>query len=283
MKTDFFKKYNIPTTCPVCGGKVEINSSGMPFCANENCDQKVVHQILNFSDIFQIKGIGVAFTERWVKVGKKNFVDLLEEIKKSNDGDKSATDFICEMAEGINGKKIVANSIKALTAPISTSEALAMFDFDGFGATKLRVFDGKTIEEIGDLTEAEVAAYPGWSAESAKDFKMQFMSKYNEVKRFLNMGICKFKTQNAASQTGGLAGLSFCFTGALNSMKRADAEKLVRDNNGNVAGVSKNLSYLVNNDIESTSGKNKKAKELGIKIIDEEQFFELLKDKGVNV
>ena len=75
---------------------------------------------------------------------------------------------------------------------------------------------------------------------------------------------------------GKLAGKSFCFTGEL-SMKRADAEKYVKDNGGSIkSSVTKDLSYLVTNDTTSGSSKNVKAAKLGIPVIDEKQFKELL-------
>jgi len=75
---------------------------------------------------------------------------------------------------------------------------------------------------------------------------------------------------------GKLAGKSFCFTGEL-SMKRADAEKLVKDNGGSIkSSVTKDLSYLVTNDTGSGSSKNVKAAKLGIPVIDEKAFMELL-------
>jgi DNA ligase (NAD+) len=80
-------------------------------------------------------------------------------------------------------------------------------------------------------------------------------------------------------KTGGLAGMSFCFTGALNTMKRAEAEKLVVDHGGEVkSGVSKGLTYLVTNTPNSGSSKNVKAAQLGTTLITEEQFLTLLNE-----
>ena len=77
---------------------------------------------------------------------------------------------------------------------------------------------------------------------------------------------------------GKLSGLSFCFTGELKTMKRQDAEFLVKENGGSSkSSVTKDLSYLVTNDTTSGSSKNIKAQKLGIKIINEEEFLELLK------
>ena len=78
--------------------------------------------------------------------------------------------------------------------------------------------------------------------------------------------------------TGSLAGLSFCFTGELKTMKRADAQNMVKEKGGTVkSSVVKGLSYLVTNDTTSGSSKNKKAAELGVPIINEEEFLALVK------
>jgi DNA ligase (NAD+) len=74
-----------------------------------------------------------------------------------------------------------------------------------------------------------------------------------------------------------LRGLSFCFTGELSSLKRSEAEERIKALGASAkTSVVKDLSYLVTNDSGSGSGKNKKARELGIPIIDEEQFLALL-------
>ena len=275
--TDFFKKYNIPTVCPVCGDKVEINSSGIPFCVNDNCDQKTAHRILTFSELLQIKGIGDQFAEDWVKIGHKNFVDLIVCIIEADNGNKSAMSFICNIAGGINGEKIVANTMKAFSPSISTAILISMFDLDGFSEKRIQslIDAGYTYETL--WTEANprtIAEIKGWTIDSGVKFLQEYAKIKDDV--FKVASLIKIEDKKVSSESK-LVGKSFCFTGALNSMKRADAEKLVKKNGGTIAGVSKNLTYLVNNDIESTSGKNKKAKNLGIMIIDEEQFLEMLK------
>ena len=93
-----------------------------------------------------------------------------------------------------------------------------------------------------------------------------------EMEELVNSGIIEIEQACG----GKLAGKSFCFTGEL-SMKRADAEKLVKDNGGSIkSSVTKDLSYLVTNDTTSGSSKNVKAAKLGIPVIDEKEFLKLL-------
>ena len=79
------------------------------------------------------------------------------------------------------------------------------------------------------------------------------------------------------SAAGGiLSGKSFCFTGELHSMKRADAELIVQNAGGSVkSSVTKDLSYLVTNDVASGSSKNAKAAKLGIPVITEDEFLKM--------
>jgi DNA ligase (NAD+) len=84
-----------------------------------------------------------------------------------------------------------------------------------------------------------------------------------------------------AEETLALRGLSFCFTGELASMKRSEAEEKIRTLGASAkSSVVKDLSFLVTNDPESGSGKNKKARDLGIAISDEETFRSILADPG---
>jgi DNA ligase (NAD+) len=82
----------------------------------------------------------------------------------------------------------------------------------------------------------------------------------------------------APRKSGSLSGSSFCFTGELASMKRSEAEAAVKALGGvTKAGVTKGLTWLVTNDPSSGSDKNKKAREYGVAIIDEEAFLALIK------
>jgi len=81
----------------------------------------------------------------------------------------------------------------------------------------------------------------------------------------------------ASVSEGVLAGMSFCFTGTLNTMSRSSAEDIVRENGGTAkSSVTKDLTHLVTNNPESGSGKAKKARDLGIPILSESDFLALL-------
>ena len=95
----------------------------------------------------------------------------------------------------------------------------------------------------------------------------------DEMRALVQNGIIEIESEEG----GKLSGKSFCFTGELVKMKRADAEQLVKKAGGvTKSSVTKDLSYLVTNDVSSGSSKNRKAAELGIPVINEQQFLDLI-------
>jgi DNA ligase (NAD+) len=93
-----------------------------------------------------------------------------------------------------------------------------------------------------------------------------------EMRSLVSSGIIHITSPSS----GVFAGMSFCFTGELQTMKRSDAEQIVKRKGGSCkTSVVKDLTYLVTNDITSGSSKNEKAAKFGIKIIDEKDFLKL--------
>ena len=102
------------------------------------------------------------------------------------------------------------------------------------------------------------------------------MSEDNEAVDTRNVTVGTVKIQGATA--GALSDVSFCFTGALNSIARNEAEKLVRGDGGTTRNsVTKDLTYLVTNSPDSGSGKAKKAQELGISILSEDEFLAMVR------
>ena len=133
-----------------------------------------------------------------------------------------------------------------------------------------------TLEKILAATEEDIANVYGFAEITARDLVHGLSENKEEMLSLTQSGTIVL--ENAAE--GLLSGKSFCFTGELKTMKRADAENLVKQNGGSCkSSVTKDLSYLVTNDTESGSSKNKKAAQYGIPIINEEEFLKLLKQK----
>ena len=98
---------------------------------------------------------------------------------------------------------------------------------------------------------------------------------YSEFRELLKY--VKIKEEKNSNNSGNLNNLTFCITGSLNHFKNRDAlVEVIESNGGKIGGVNSKLDYLINNDINSNSSKNRKAKELGIKIVTEEDFLKIL-------
>ena len=128
----------------------------------------------------------------------------------------------------------------------------------------------------------KAAAQSGRSSKTREEREMRWgqMRKATEDnKKTVKDLLAELNLDETIEETGtSLAGMTFVITGSLNHFENRDAlKKEIENAGGKVAGsVSAKTSYLINNDVASTSGKNKKAKELGIPIIDEDKIIEML-------
>ena len=131
-----------------------------------------------------------------------------------------------------------------------------------------------TLDKIKNAKLNELASINGFGELTGRMLKEGIDALYDEMVELLNKNKIKIKAKSTA---GKLKGLSFCFTGRLNSMKRAEAEALV-ERKGGVAknSVVKGLSYLVTNEMAQTA-KFLKAQEQGTKIITEDEFLKMIK------
>lgn len=256
--------FEIPTTCPVCGGEVVVNDSGIPTCVNKDCPRKTSHRFAKLFDVLGVKGAGDAFISN-METNNISVLDFFEMIARKDVAKLN------EFAGGINGEKIFKQMQKALSKPISTSKFLATFDYKGFDEKKLKLID-KSLEEMFNLTIKDLIKIDGYAEKTAEMF-VSFMKEYKEEIEELKH---YFIIEDNKLVGGCLNGLSFCFTGAA-CKPRAELQYLVEENGGIVkSGVAKGLSYLVTDDTESGSSKNVKAKQLGIPVISSIAFLKMI-------
>lgn len=275
-----YQNLNMPDTCPVCGGDLKIYENGRVYCINDNCNQKIVHRIANFFTVLDIKGAGPAYFENVAK-DVNTLAAFLRKITQEKDNETSI-----KWAGGINGNKVSDNIRKVLSKPITVSKYLALFDFEGFGEKKLKQFEeSKAFKSLANKEPQFVFNI----IENNKYFDNSVDGMSTEQRVILYENIVKhkedivncfeffsFETEKPQINTDGkLTGMSFCFTGAA-CKPRKELEKMVADNGGVVSAVKKGLSYLVTDDTESGSAKNKKAKELNIPVITSQEFLNLL-------
>ena len=260
----------LPTSCPECGADIEIQENGQVRCVNSDCKKKILHKFINFFKTLEIDSAGDAFCSAAASEGNT--------IKFLIDKGLADPDAYVRFAGGINGNKVAASLKAKLSESISAAKFISLFDLEGFGEKKLdkvedillKILDGK------DALVKDLASKEGWAETSANDFIQAFAEVKADImqcKDFFNIG-------STAVAGGKLEGLSFCFTGKAEAIDggRKACEKLVKDNGGIVAsGVSKTLSYLVTDDLDSSSSKMVKAKSLGIPMISSFQFADMLK------
>jgi DNA ligase (NAD+) len=256
--------FEVPTVCPVCGGKVEVNDSGIPVCVNTLCPRKVSHRFAKMFDILGVKGAGDAFISYMEEKGV-TVSDFFEIIARKDE------ETLNRFAGGINGGKILKQMIKVLSKPISTAKFLAIFDYKGFDEKKLKLIN-KPLDEMFKLTFEDLVKIDGFAEKTASLF-LSFMhdckDEIEDLKHY-------FIIEDAKVSDGKLNGLSFCFTGAA-CKPRSVLQQMVEENGGVVkSGVAKGLSYLVTDDTESNSAKNVKAKSLNIPVISSMEFLKMV-------
>ena len=158
---------------------------------------------------------------------------------------------------------------------MSLAVFVAGFDIEGIGETtveKLVAAGFNTLNALLNMTVEQASAVYGFAEILAKTAVDGLNENALEM-RFLAENFVEIVQDSA----GKLVGKSFCFTGELHSMKRNDAEALVKANGVTCkSSVTKDLSYLVTNDVSSGSSKNQKAVKFGIPVINEEQFIKML-------
>jgi DNA ligase (NAD+) len=164
---------------------------------------------------------------------------------------------------------------------LSLAAFVAGFDFEGVGETimeKAVVAGFNTLEKLRSVSEEDLAGVYGLGEITARAIISGLEETATEMDGVLAGGIITIAPP-PAEDAQPLRGYSFCFTGELTSMKRSEAEKRIKALGGSAkSSVVKDLSFLVTNDPESGSGKNAKARNLGIPILNEKDFLALLAD-----
>ena len=180
-----------------------------------------------------------------------------------------------ERMGNISAQKIIA-SINAKRT-ITLEQFIAGFDIDGIGevmAAKLVDAGYNSLEKILNAKEDELSRVPNFGEILAHNFVQGIRAVGAEMQQLISSGTITLKVRETNLP---LSGKSFCFTGELETMKRSQAESLVKQKGGSVkSSVVKDLTFLVTNEPESGSSKNLKAQKLGVNIIDEKTFLQMV-------
>ncbi|MCQ2587305.1 MAG: NAD-dependent DNA ligase LigA [Treponema sp.] len=268
------KKIVIPEICEVCHSKL-VNAGTRLYCPNKNCDKRVLHQLLKWQQIIDIRDLGETLLTSMFKDGKIHSISDLYKLTVEDLIPYFLNEQSMEAEKKSLGAEKVFNSINS-HKNVSLSQFVAGFDIEGFGETlaeKLIQAGYNTLDLLLSASVDQIAVVYGFAEIMAKTIVEGLAENEKEMKYLVNSGIIQIK----GIENGKLTGQSFCFTGELKTMKRQDAEKLVKDNGGQAkSSVTKDLTYLVTNDKNSGSSKNQKAEKLQIKIIDEDEFLTLI-------
>ena len=261
----------IPSHCSLCGAGL-IDEDTRLYCPNPECPGKAYHRLEKWLSVIDIKDIGSTLLKRLFEA--KRVVRIPDLYSLTID------DLISFERIGQKSAQKILRNIRERNE-VSLSQFIAGFDIEGIGllmAEKLIEAGYDTLDKILAASPADFEKIAGFAEISAKTLYEGLRLVEEDMRKLVDSGYVRIrpplpKTQRTANP---VSGNSFCFTGELRSMKRSEAEKLVREKGGIIkSSVTKDLDYLVTNDPSSGSEKNRKARELSIKIIDEEQFLEM--------
>ncbi len=270
---------DIPGVCPVCGGATEIRQEGSAktlYCTNPSCQAKQIKSYALFvsRDAMNIEGLSEATLEKFIARGFiQTYGDLFHLDRHREE--------IQEM-EGF-GEKSCQNLIESAERARETTlpRLLYSLGIPGIGVAVAKVICREmkvSPEALPDLTEEELSAAPGVGGVIAKAYVDYFEDEthrqvYRELLREVHI---EQETADEGGRT--LEGTTFVITGSVEHFaNRSELKSLIESKGGKVTGsVTSKTSYLINNDAASTSSKNRKAKELGVPILTEEQFLQML-------
>ena len=271
-RPDGTEPYRLPETCPVCGAAVLRDEDGAAMrCTGAECPAQLTRTITHFAskDAMDIDGLGPSLVQALVDAGMvrspADLYDLTEEPVAALErmGQKSAENLI----RAIQGSKtagmarvLYALGIRQVGSAAARTLALR------FGSMEaLMAADEETlvaVEDVGPITAANIA---GWfRGEQSKHL----------ISRLKEAGVSMASTEEAADTR--LAGQTIVLTGTLSSMSRSEAEGRIQALGGKAASsVSKKTSLVVAG--ENAGSKLTKAEELGVKVIGEEEFLDMIK------
>lgn len=272
----------IPQECPVCGAHTQIkNENGIEtlVCPNSDCLAKQIKSFTHFvsRNAMNIEGLSEMTIEKLIA---KGLIKELADIFRVEDFEKE----IIKM-EGF-GKKSFKNLCKSVEKARKTDLARFLYSLGipNIGTANAQLIANycqNSWERVTELTREELTGIEGIGEVMADGFIAFFEEPHNQ--KIVEDLLAEVVLDENFEETGTLlAGKTFVITGSLVGYENRDALKAeIEKAGGKVAGsVSSKTTYLINNDINSTSGKNKKAKELGVEIIDEATISKWLKGEG---
>lgn len=278
LNTNREYKIEYPQVCPVCGEEVclnTMNSSTFIVCTNPACEGKLINKLDHFcgKSGLDIKGLSKATLEKLIDWGWVNcFADLFK-LKEYEANWKLKPGF------GEASVRKILNAIEEARTNSTHDSFISAIGIPMIGKTMVKELMKNGVTTYNQLRNMvddkfDFSQFNGFGYEKS-DSLLRF--KYHEAdEAYHEMTLVEPSVEEKKENT--LEGKSIVITGTLNTFKnRAELQRVIEAAGGKVVGsVSKNTSYLINNDIESTSAKNQTAKRLGVPIITEEDFLKII-------
>jgi DNA ligase (NAD+) len=262
------KHFIYPKNCPSCDSKLVIDDIWL-MCENEQCPAKVKEEILNYIHKAGIDDLSDKRLDEMINKGLvKEIPDLYElTIKKLLLLDKVKDKMANKMYKNIQNSKeqTLVQFISAIGLEgVSTAKSEKIIS-QGYN----------TLEKIQNLKLEQMLSIEGFAEKSSTDILSSLKKKDKLIAKLVKVGV-NVKADEISLGEGPLSGNKFCITGEL-TMPRPEFEKLIKKSGGvMVSSVSKNTSYLITNEEESSSSKYVKAKDLGIPIISEKKLLKMI-------
>ena len=272
---------DIPEVCPVCGGQTEVrqlNDVKSLYCTNPDCQAKKIKSFTLFTsrDALNIAGLSEATLEKFIGVGMiHEYADIFHLDRHQEE--------IVEM-DGF-GQKSYDNLIAAAEKASHTTLPRMVY---GLGVAGIGLANAKMIcrhfkndfEAMRHATVEELVEIDGIGEILAQAWTAFFSDGKNNAIVDHLLAELTFEAEDEESSEGAdeaFAGMNFVITGSLEHFKnRKELQELIERRGGKVTGsVTSKTNYLINNDVASSSSKNKKARELGVPILSEEEFLKL--------
>ena len=270
---------DIPAACPVCGGATKIsmdNETKTLYCTNPKCQAKHVKSFTLFvsRDAMNIEGLSEATLEKFIMNGYiKDFTDLFhldrweEEIKNLDGFGEKSYENLKNSVERAR-ETTLPRLVYSLGIP-NIGIANAKMICRALGNDPERVLNA-TVEELDEISgvgDVIARTYAEYFAD--KDHRDLFYRLLDEV---------EIIQEEVSEDSRKFEGVNFVITGSVEHFaNRAEVKEEIEKRGGKVTGsVTSKTNYLINNDVNSTSSKNRKARELGVRIISEGEFLEML-------
>ena len=271
------REIEFPTRCDHCGSDL-IDAGTRLYCPNAGCPKRLLHRLEKWVFVLDIRELGEKLLRQlFDRERVRNISDLYTLSAQELAGYERMGD--------LSAAKVVRHIMAK--RELSLAVFIAGFDLEGIAETTMEKVAAAGFDTLQKLRSASVeglAAVYGLGEITATVLADGLKETAGEMDKVLAAGIISIAAPPSGDSQP-MRGISFCFTGELSAMKRGQAEEAIKALGAAAkTSVVKDLTYLVTNDPGSGSAKNNKAREMGIPIINEEQFLALLADaqKGIS-